>query len=229
LNTVPKWQFAVLLAALLSMQACSAPVAYSAKPIQGRVVDAETKQPLSDVNVVAHWVLNFGLEGGSGTDLVLMESVTDSEGQYKFPGWGPTQVPASLPSEARLKSLSPEMIYFKPGYLPWAVTNTTTGPQPGPGPLMRTSEWDGRTIELKRFEGPLTQYGSVIGGTLTGVSYGHCNWKKIPRVIVALDAEKRRLEALNIRSWATNITDLEFSEANDGCGSVRDFFKAYQK
>jgi hypothetical protein len=228
MRTDSKWQLTVLLAAMLAMQACSAPVAYSAKPIQGRVVDADTKQPLSEVNVVAHWVLNFGLEGGSGTDLVLMETVTDSEGQYKFPGWGPIQVPASLPSEARLKSLSPEMIYFKPGYLPWSVTNTTTGPQPGPGPLVRTSEWDGRTIELKRFDGPLTQYGSVIGMTLTGVSYGQCNWKKIPRVIVALDAEKRRLEGLNIRSWATNIRDLELS-ANGACGSVREFFKAYQK
>ena len=52
------------------------------------MVDAETHQPLEGVNVVAHWVLNFGLEGTVHADLMLMETVTQSNGRFYFPAWG---------------------------------------------------------------------------------------------------------------------------------------------
>ena len=37
------------------------PAEYSAAEIRGRVADAETKQPLDGVHVVAQWILNTGL------------------------------------------------------------------------------------------------------------------------------------------------------------------------
>ncbi|ROZ76070.1 carboxypeptidase-like regulatory domain-containing protein [Ramlibacter sp. WS9] len=218
----------LLLALMLPLQACG--LAYSAKPIEGWVVDAATKQPLEGVNVVAHWVVNFGMEGGQGTDLMLMETVTDRNGRYAFPGWGPTQLPVGRPWEARMKSQSPELIFYKKDYWWNAVSNETKGPQPGPGPLVRTSDWNGKTFELKKFEDTLDRYGSVVSGVLTSVSWGsNCRWKQIPRMLVALDRESARLWQQKIFNDLPTIQRVENASVREACGSVKDFFAEYLK
>ena len=69
----------VLLAfAMLPLQGCAKE--YSAKAIEAWVVDANSGQPLEGVAVVAHWELNYGLEGGGAYQLIVMETVTDSAG-----------------------------------------------------------------------------------------------------------------------------------------------------
>jgi hypothetical protein len=222
-----RWHFILMLALVAPLQACG--WLYSAKPIEGWVVDAATKQPLEGVNVVAHWVVSFGMEGGQGTDLVLMETVTDKNGRYAFPKWGPAKVPLDLPWEARMKSQSPELIFFKQDYWFRAMSNETTGPQPGPGPMVRTSDWDKKIIEMKQFEGALRGYATNVTGVLTGVSYGRCNWKKIPRILVVLGSEKKRLQQQGIYSSPPTLRGIEASAEGDHCGSVADFFKEYQK
>ncbi|MES3001248.1 MAG: hypothetical protein V4787_11210 [Pseudomonadota bacterium] len=227
MKILSRYSLLLMVALVLPLQACG--VAYSAKPIEGWVVDAATKKPLEGVNVVAHWVVQFGLEGGGGTDLMLMETVTDKNGRYAFPKWGPVSVPMSLPWEARMKSQSPELIFFKPDYWPDARSNETKGPQPGPGPLVRTSDWNGKSIELRKFDDKLDRYGSMLGTVLTGVSYGDCKWKKIPRMIVSLEAESKRLSELKILSWPPTISDIEGFDERSNCGSVKKFFEEYQK
>jgi hypothetical protein len=108
--------YVIWFALMVSLQGCAS--SYSAKAIEGWVVDAATKQPLEGVNIVAHWVVNFGIEGGQGTDLMLMETISDRNGRYSFPAWGPEQVPGNLPWEARMKSQSPELIFYKRDYWP---------------------------------------------------------------------------------------------------------------
>ncbi|HEV8310544.1 MAG TPA: hypothetical protein VGW35_23020, partial [Methylomirabilota bacterium] len=65
------------------------PDTYSAAEIRGWVVDAETKQPLEGVYVVAQWILQTGLfDSRTVTRLHIMEAVTDAKGEYYFPPWG---------------------------------------------------------------------------------------------------------------------------------------------
>ena len=77
------FRFIVLGGVIFSLQACSN--TYSAKAIEAWVVDAETKKPLEGVIVVAHWELNYGLEGGGAYQLQVMEDVTDKKGRFYFP------------------------------------------------------------------------------------------------------------------------------------------------
>src|SRR5690348_13390482 len=93
-STLRKNIYAVLIVALLSvlilsLQACTTSATYySAEPITAWVVDAETKQPLAGVNVVAHWQLEGGLEGGNNIgQMMVMEAVTDTAGKFSFPAW----------------------------------------------------------------------------------------------------------------------------------------------
>lgn len=222
-----KFNVFLSIAVFALLQGCA--TTYSAQSIEARVIDAETREPLAGVNVVAHWVLSFGVEGGLQTDMKLMETVTDKEGKFYFPAWGPEPIPAGLPWEARMKNQDPEIILFKSGYMWRALSNEILGPYPDAGPSVRTSEWHGKTIELKRFEGNLERYGSMISGVITGVSYGRCRWKLIPRMLVTLTKEKGRLRQQGIYSSPPTIRDIEGSSIGQDCGSVQEFFKEYLK
>jgi hypothetical protein len=197
---------------------------YSAKAIEGWVVDAETRQPLEGVNVVANWVLI-----GGGGNMKLMETATDKNGRYYLPAWGPEPIPAGLPRQARLGSQDPELIFFKSGYAWNAVSNEIEELYPGYGAPVRTSQWNGKTIELKKFEGPLERYASFTNGVLSGVSYGHCRWKQIPKMLVTLDKEKARLKQKNVFSNLPTIQEIENLSVRDNCGSVQEFFRDYLK
>jgi hypothetical protein len=97
---------------------------YSAKPTLGFIIDAETRQPVEGAVVVAHWDLEYGLEGSSTFAWVVMEAVTDRQGRFDFAGWGPRKVPDFLPSEARLKDRDPRVVFFKVGYQGIAQTQS---------------------------------------------------------------------------------------------------------
>ncbi|MDQ3267961.1 MAG: carboxypeptidase-like regulatory domain-containing protein [Pseudomonadota bacterium] len=215
--------FILILA--LPIQGCA--TAYSAKEIEARVIDADTKQPLEGVNVVAQWTLEGGMEGGVLTSLMLMESVSDKNGRFYFPAWGPKPIPSGLPWNARLKNEDPGMVMFKSGYELKGLSNEITGPYPGTGPAVRTSQWNGKTIELKRYQGPLGRYGSLVEGVTGGVFYGRCRWKSIPQMIVALDKESQWLRKAHVLSGLVTISKIENISVGENCGSVKEFFKDY--
>ncbi|CAH1904479.1 Carboxypeptidase regulatory-like domain-containing protein [Candidatus Nitrotoga sp. HW29] len=215
--------FILILA--LPIQGCT--TTYSAKKIEARVIDADTKQPLEGVNVVAQWTLEGGMEGGVLTNLMLMESVSDKDGRFYFPAWGPKSIPSDLPWNARLKNQDPGMVMFKSGYEVQGFSNEITGPYPGTGPSMRTSQWNSKTIELKRHQGNLERYRLLLDGVLGGIFYGECRWKNIPRMIVALDKESARLRKLGVRISVITISRIEDNSARENCGSAQEFFKDY--
>lgn len=70
----------------LSLCACAAE--YSARAIEGRVVDAATGAPLEGVNVVVAWELEYirpGISEGRGVAMFeLAETVTAANGEFRF-------------------------------------------------------------------------------------------------------------------------------------------------
>ena len=72
------------------------PFNYSALPIAGKVVDADTGEPLEGAIVIAVWQLErgFGLEGTIPSSFMnVSEVVTDEDGNYFIEGWGPLRRP----------------------------------------------------------------------------------------------------------------------------------------
>lgn len=218
---------ALALCAISQVAACAT---YSAAPMQATVVDAETKQPVEGAVVVAHWVLEDTGAVKTVGDMELMEAVTDPNGRFALPGWGPKATP-QYPYPVRLSQLDPEIIILKPGYMPLSVMNNEHPnlifhPE-DLGPATRTSQWDHRVIELKRADDPPKNYALALSTLLTGVDHSGCKWQKIPRTIVVLTREKDRLKRLGINSYpALTISRVEDGPAS--CGSVREFFKDYQ-
>lgn len=130
---------------VLTLAGCAPPI-YFAKATHGTVIDAETKQPIAGAVIVANWDLFDELYGGGShgvRSLQITEVVTDKEGKYVVPGWGPKRRPCFTYLDDR----DPYLIIFKSGYVPGGWLNTPSNS------WVRVSEANGRTLELKPFSG----------------------------------------------------------------------------
>jgi hypothetical protein len=137
---------AALWIAGLWFGACAPPV-YFAKATHGRVIDAETKQPISGAVVIANWDLFHELVGGGSHGVCSMqvaEAVTDPAGHFVVPGWGPKV----RPWLTLLDDDDPSLTIFKSGYVPTGRSNYRSR-----NTWVRFSEWDGQTWELTPFHG----------------------------------------------------------------------------
>ena len=195
------------------LDACS--VQYSAAPISAQVVDAKTGLPIAGVNVVAHWQLEGGLEGGTPIGAVtVMEVETDSNGRFQFPAWGPKEVsrPSGVYANARIKNAAPALLLFKSGYHYKGLRNS--GSADSNINNMR-SQWDGRTIKLEPFRGDSSKYASALWGLSNELAYNiafanatclpgtqcpaACQWQNTPKMILAIGQQFKAFERERIR------------------------------
>jgi len=220
--------FLTLAAALLCLplSACSAMTFfYSAEAIEGWVVDAETGKPLEGVIVVAHWRLKGGFEGGTPIrELQIFESVTDRDGRYAFPAWGPR-----FALSGHLTHETPEILLFKQGYKFQSLGNNWY-----PGVDTTRSEWNGKTVKLERFNGTLVEYAQHLRGLnndlwTAGFAVGYlagdfCGWKSFPNMLKAMDELEEKLKPLRLmhRTVAAQLRDADPVLRSLSCGPVSD-------
>ena len=151
-----RWRHFWMAAALLVLQSAvaAAPDSYTAAPIGGRVVDAATGTPLAGAVVVAAWSIHrlLYLSGDEIRQLEVQEVLTDTEGRYRLPGWGPIARPAAW---GMLGGNDPRIAVFKPGYEPEIFLNSQPGPITmefnKPDASLRLSLWDGKDLAVQRY------------------------------------------------------------------------------
>jgi hypothetical protein len=222
-NTLPILEVLLLS---LPLSAChSFTFFYNADAIEGRVVDAETSKPLEGVIAVAHWRLNGGFEGGTPiSEVQILEAVTDPNGRYSFPAWGPR-----FASTGYLEEYAPSILFFKSGYKFVRVTNDHWYP----GRDMSKSDWNGRTVKLERFRGTLPDYAQHMGffnDELWTAGYAvryhsgdPCGWKSFPKMLKAMDELDEQLKPLRMhRTVAAQLRAAEVQLRAAGCGTVAD-------
>lgn len=206
------------------------PAAYSAAPLEAWVKDGDTGQPLDGVIVVAQWELKGGLHPDAVGSLMVMETVTDTNGRFSFSAWGPRLAPLGT----YIQHADPKLLLFKPDYEPERLYNKHGRIDRSP---LRHSDWHGKTIPLKKFIGPLKDYASRVGSLDDDLDfafrYDDCTWKQIPRMLIALDQEETRLlraadkkyeavEHVGIKDW-----EERFGSQLQKCGSMMDFLRSY--
>jgi hypothetical protein len=207
-------------------------LSYSAEPITATVVDAETGQALEGVNVLVLWDLQDPNARGAPY-WIFEEAVTDKEGRFHFPGWGPKPVPRTLWGPAyRLGPEQPVIYLFKPGYPLESVSNPweswMLGNSSWTGGLVRSSVWSGQTIEIKKFQGSRQQYIDRLALSTDGLPTQNCLWARIPRFTAALvaiqgDLVPRSIGLPTIQSLEAGITSPA------GCASPREVLNPYLK
>ncbi len=216
--------FLVLPLLAISLSGCA--ITYSAEPIAARIVDAETKEPIGDVVVTANWQLEEGTMGGNVPvgQLMVMEAVTDKEGKFAFPGWGP-----KLAISNHLVNRDPQLLLFKNGYEYRGLVNTfVTNYNKG---SLRRSEWNGKTIEMKKFKGAdmQTHYKNLLNFSKEVDSFATwhidpCQWTNLPIAINKMLQERKQLEAQGAHSVMDRTLDRQLLEGESyfikQCGST---------
>jgi hypothetical protein len=190
------------------------PASYSAQPIRGWVVDASTGQPLEGVIVVAQWILYETSVGGQNPHkrLEVLETVTGSDGGYAFPGWGPKPnlPPIIGPGYGCcfLTNRDPQLSFFKTGYRTLRLLNRGSSDS-----SMRTSQWDGKTIELEPFKGSPKEWARQLNFLQGDLGWEDLDWRTCPRMVLAIEEERLRSgfspsEVSSIRSLGTSIEEV---------------------
>lgn len=194
------------------------PTTYGGAPLEGRVVDAKSGQPLEGVIVVQFWELRRPTVVGHSDFVVavhLEETVTDAQGRFAFKPWGPVTAPAGT----FIYPNSPELSFFKPGFLASGESNFLPEAD-GAHARSRAlrSDWHGKTIELEAADPLSTQYADRLGthhSSFGKVYRNTCDWLKMPRMMAAMSEEHKRLARAGIRSY---LPDLEQLAAR--CGAI---------
>jgi len=209
--------------AVLALSAWAQPAEYSGAEIRARVVDAETQKPLEAVFVVARWDLSQLMTRGH-TPLHAMEAITDANGEFYFPPWGPKP----RPTFSRLWGGDPLLIFFKPGYEPHGASN----PYAPDDSAVRVSYWHGRTIELKPFRGTpeiwvqlLVQLQDLLDwADITPTAPHRVNdyWKYYPRTVLAIlharpsIPEPIRYRVRTLEPWQVSEQELRAAAQRKG-------------
>jgi hypothetical protein len=210
--------------------ACAAPGSYTADNLDARVVDAETKQPIAGVVVVASWTLTRAstMEPSYVGSVKSEEAITDESGRFHLAGWGPIPRPRS----GILDVLDPEFVLFKPGYLAAYKSNynPATPIYTGVERSARTSTWNGKDIELERDSGDRARYANTFIRAFVPLqvvyNFPACNWKQIPLAVHAFEQE--RLRQLKLERPLHVVPPLKLMLASRDCQPTDEFMKAYE-
>jgi hypothetical protein len=211
----------IIIVVTVTFQACATspvPMFYRGAEIKGQVVDADTKEPIEGVVVVAKWELYCAnpVDGSHCKVLHVYEAVTDKEGRYSMPSWGPKM----RPRKTYLTHFDPYTLYFKKGYeASWLINSdperfykyyksvdfeniSFKNFEKRVGftryehhRSLRESVWDGRTIEMKRFEGSNRDLFHMLNSIYSDI----IDEEEIPLMKVKYTSEE----------WARAVKDLK--------------------
>lgn len=212
---------------------------YSAEPVYARVVDADTGEPLEGVAVVAYWELYQGSITGDGMPCGaanVEEAVTDKDGWFHIPGWGPVKGRCGM-----MRNMNPFVYLFKSGY---AYVRKGGGVGLNTNKLVSVAQvdWNGQTIKLKKFKNldlgtyGLNSYADNFGDFNSEISTfivnmpGQCNWKKIPHMLHAIIVQRKSFDSANNHHFDSidlmltrNDQDKFMQKFAPQCGSPRIF------
>jgi len=124
MNNAPMMKRFAAIALGLLVSACGiTPLHYHGAPISGRVLDAQTGQPVEGAVVLATWKV-WGccttLQDARQRVVAVSEALTDAQGNYRIEAWGPIERPLGY---ERIVGFDPMISVFKPQYEPAPLVN----------------------------------------------------------------------------------------------------------
>lgn len=203
---------------------------YSAKAIHGKVVDAESGEPLAGVIIVADWMIDRKWVGDEKALLKIMETVSDASGNYEFPAWGPIMLP---PLADFRGGKDPEVSYFKVGYWPEFESNNVStdiklrnrnaplGDFKGNGQTIKLKKWDGK--DERAYHSALSFLGSSMP------SPTRTEWRKYPRLALALDSIATEVRARPNLPWNWPVPRVPGFRSESLSNEDREYLKGYRE
>lgn len=228
--------YAVAACTLAALAGCASTL--SAEPVTARVVDADTGKPLAGVVIMAYWELHQGSFTGHAFGcgaIDIEEAVTDANGQFHIPGWGPITSYGSCD----MRAINPILMLFKPGYKANGVNNYPLNPVATIS--VSSSDWNDKTIELHVADTDLSRV-DVQGYAFNFRSfndnigrfvYSGCNWKKTPNMLRAIYLQEQKFHAagqvFDTVTASLIRNDAAIQKATPECGSPKAFIEGLVK
>ena len=213
--------FGALVASALLI-GCGTETTYQADSVDATLVDSATGKPLADVPVVAYWEIDR--QSDIGCPVQVEEAVTDKNGKFHIPGWGPYK------SNCVISSASPVLYIFKEGYRHLELNNNT----PSVVPVTHShSQWSGGKIPMQQFSSPRIDDTYVADFDVLDLNLGRivvdmpgaCNWKKIPNMLKALIKQESDFRASAIQRGSVVTQLMQASDSMEKvapqCGSPK--------
>jgi len=215
----------IILSTMLGLiAACTSfPRIYSGDEIHGWVINSKTKQPIKDVVVVEAWGLQGGIHVDHTANIHIAETLTDENGYYSFPDWGPR-----FTMSGWMDRSSPYLKFYKFGYVPNRMGNRISG---NPNIDNTVSEHSGKKIKLEKFDGTPKQYSKKLGSVSSflrlGDSHGPfaCMWKQVPVFTSEMIKTRRHFRQNGVSS---NLPSLGYISSPD-CQNPEQILKEYLK
>ena len=210
----------ILSVAAFALTGCNR---YSAEPTEGWVVDADTKQPIEGVIVVANWQLHKSTVGGRipAAHLNIVETMTNNNGYFYFEGWGPRTAQWGF-----FIDRDPVLLFYKEGYMYRGLKNPLRSEIDNS--KVRRSVWNGKTIEFKKFDGDLEDYAthlSSLHASMRTILHGsRCEWKTTPKLVLAIAKQEKIFRENNVYSALTSLADI----SGYFCGSAEEYLNSMQ-
>jgi len=224
-----RWIFIGILTLFIYQCLYPDPMFYFGKSIDAQVLDVDTGEPVEDVVVVAFWLLDGGLEGGSNRGVVnVKETVTDAEGKFHFSFWGPKKIPHWTSWDARMKGDSPQILLYKKGYHPRQLRDRYK-PSFFTSPITESS-WDGKQIQMQKFEGDEKSYRDMVSRfnyvleEIVRYKKSRCEWERFPKMIIATKSDRK----FRTTSLYNYLIGREERSKDKGCLSFKQFIKEYE-
>jgi hypothetical protein len=193
----PLLRTVLLVVVTTGLQACG-DLYYTAAPIEAWVVDADTGAPIEGAVVTANWqLIAFGFDTGGRKQgqLEVMETVTDKNGRFQFPGFTKLNLSGNALGEE-----DPQILIFKPGYRHIRATNQyPIGEEESQGPRRRSSII-GQRLKMQPAGDDVKKYANnlgFLGSALSSLQDQSDVVSRIPRMIHALECERLRLRRLD--------------------------------
>lgn len=165
--------------------------------IRARVLTSDGV-PIVGAIVVANWNIVGYFNGASMGQIAIAETVTDEDGAFNIPSWGPRYYLNGI-----LSDKAPTVRIFKLGFEPLVVLNSVHMMYDlGASPYIKFRLQD-QNLVLKAYLGKLQDYEKLINPFMDSLDIIYdrleqCNWKATPRLLLSLQHLKEQLEALNI-------------------------------
>jgi hypothetical protein len=192
----PLLRTVLLVVVATGLQACG-DLYYTAAPIEAWVVDADTGAPIEGAVVTANWqLIAFGFDTGGRKQgqLEVMETVTDKNGRFQFPGFTKLNLSGNALGEE-----DPQILIFKPGYRHIRATNQyPIGEEESQGPRRRASII-GQRLKMQPAGDDVKKYANNLGFLGSSLWYvaQSSNTNRVPKMAAALGCERLRLRALD--------------------------------
>ena len=237
---VPTFASWPLLLLCIAFGGCAL-VPLSADPIDSQVVDGTTGAPIEGAVVLAYWELHSGSFTGDSLPcgaVNVQDAVTDKDGRFHIPGWGPT-----LPGcSGSMYQGNPQLYVFKPGYHYVDVPNGHAG---STTIVMTThNAWKGRQLKLT----PITDmnmrsYNSEVVRDFSSLETSmdlfytemptECNWKRAQNMTRALAKQWQSFHRAGLGHYgiigAFMSNDSWYQKVAPQCGSPKAFIEGLLK